>query len=48
MPKWLEDKLRKQGQKKGLVGKDLENFIYGTMTNIKKGLKKKGKTWSTA
>lgn len=36
MPKWLEEKLAKQGRKDGLSGKDLANYIYGTMTNIEK------------
>jgi len=31
MPKELENKLRKQGQKKGLKGERLSAYIYGTM-----------------
>ena len=31
MPKELHDKLVKQGKKKGLSGKDLDAYVYGTM-----------------
>ena len=36
MPKELEDKLRKQGKKKGYEGDRLAHFIYGTMTMLQK------------
>ena len=31
MPKKLENKLRKEAKKKGLKGKHLDAYIYGTM-----------------
>ena len=31
MPKALEDKLKKEGQKKGFKGKRLDAYIYGTL-----------------
>ena len=31
MPKALEDKLKRQGKKKGLSGERLSAYIYGTM-----------------
>lgn len=36
MPKALEDKLRKQGTKKGYEGDRLESFIYSIMTSLQK------------
>lgn len=43
MPKALHDKLVRQGSKKGYVGDRLWAYVYGTLTNIKKKLKAKGK-----
>ena len=40
MPKALENKLKRQGRKKGYTGKRLSHFIYGTMNKIMKGNKK--------
>lgn len=31
MPKWLEDKLKRQAKSKGLTGKRLKAYVYGTM-----------------
>lgn len=31
MPKILEEKLRKEGRKKGLKGEHLDAYVYGTM-----------------
>jgi len=31
MPKKLEERLRKEGQAKGLTGKRLDAYIYGTL-----------------
>jgi len=31
MPKKLEEKLKKEGQAKGLTGKRLDAYIYGTL-----------------
>jgi len=36
MPKALEDKLRREGRKKGLSGKRLDAYVYGTLTKVKK------------
>ncbi len=33
MPKKLEEKLRRQGKKKGFSGERLSAYIYGTMRN---------------
>ena len=43
MPKWLHDKLRKQAKKKGLKGDDAAAYIYGTLQNYDKGVKRKHK-----
>jgi len=40
MPKKVEEKLRKQGLRKGLTGKALDRYIYGTMA--KRGIWKRG------
>lgn len=42
MPKALHDKLKKEAKKKGLSGKRLDAYVYGTLANIEKG-KRKGK-----
>lgn len=34
MPGFLENALRHSGQKKGLKGKKLDNYVYGSMNNI--------------
>ena len=34
MPKWLERKLRIEGRKKGLSGKALDRYVYGTMRKL--------------
>ena len=31
MPKKLEEKLKKQGRKKGFIGKRLAAYVYGTL-----------------
>lgn len=31
MPKELEEKLKKQGQKKGYKGERLDKYVYGTL-----------------
>ena len=31
MPKKLEEKLKKEGQAKGLTGKRLDDYIYGAL-----------------
>ena len=36
MPKALEEKLRRQGRKKGFKGERLDDYVFGTMANIKK------------
>lgn len=36
MPKHVEEKLKKQGRKRGLKGKKLNAYVYGTMK--KRGL----------
>lgn len=48
MPKHVENKLRKEGKSKGLKGKALDAYVYGTMNRLgllkdskKKGSKKK-------
>jgi len=43
MPKWLHDKLAKQARKKGLKGKHAAAYIYGTLQEHKKGVKRKHK-----
>lgn len=40
MPKALEEKLKKEAQKKGLKGKSLGAYVYGTLR--KTGWKPKG------
>ena len=40
MPKALHDKLAREGRKKGLTGKRLDAYIYGTLNKIE-GRKKK-------
>lgn len=42
MPKELEEKLKKEGHKKGLIGKRLSAYIYGTMNKL--GLMRGSKT----
>jgi len=39
MPKKVEDKLRREAKEKGLKGKHLDAYVYGTMA--KRGLLKK-------
>ncbi len=34
MPKFLEEKLKRQYRKKGLKGERLENAVYGTMNKM--------------
>jgi hypothetical protein len=34
MPKELEEKLRRQGKRKGLKGERLNAYIYGTMQKV--------------
>lgn len=34
MPKKMEEELRREGIKKGLTGKQLDAYIYGTMQKI--------------
>jgi len=41
MPKALHDKLKRQGKKKGLKGKRLDAYVYGTMQRIEKAKEKK-------
>lgn len=45
MPKKLEKLLRKQANKKGLSGKDLERYVHGAMINrgwkLRKGRRNK-------
>ena len=36
MPKAVEKALRKKGRAKGYKGDRLDNFVYGTMTNMAK------------
>ena len=36
MPKKLENKLRKQARKMGLLGDRRDRYIYGTMAKLKK------------
>lgn len=36
MPKELEDKLKKQGRKRGFTGERLDRYVYGTMHKIEK------------
>ena len=31
MPKKLEEKLRREGRKKGLRGKELDRYVYGAL-----------------
>ena len=33
MPKALEDKLKREGKKKGFKGKRLNAYVYGTLRN---------------
>ena len=39
MPKALEEKLRRQGRKKGFKGERPNNYVFGIMANIKKKAK---------
>lgn len=41
MPKELHKKLKRQAKNKGLQGKSAAAYIYGTLENYKKGVKKK-------
>jgi hypothetical protein len=34
VPKFLEDKLKKQAKKEGLTGRDAASYIYGTMNKV--------------
>ena len=34
MPKAMENKLRAEGRKKGLTGKKLDAYVYGTMNKL--------------
>ena len=34
MPKFLEDKLRREAEAKGKKGKALDAYVYGTMNNM--------------
>lgn len=34
MPKFLEEQLRKEGEKKGLKGERLDHYVYGAMNNM--------------
>lgn len=34
MPKALENKLKKQGRKKGMSGERLNHFVYGIMNKL--------------
>ena len=45
MPKALHDKLMKQARKMGLVGWNMDKYVYGTMAKVekKKTAKKKRK-----
>jgi hypothetical protein len=36
MPEKVKRALKKAGKKKGLSGKKLDRFVYGTMTNMEK------------
>ena len=36
MPKVLEEKLKREGKKKGLKGKRLGAYVYGTLAKIKR------------
>jgi hypothetical protein len=36
MPRAVELALKRAGRKKGYMGKRLEDFVYGTMTNMMK------------
>ena len=41
MPKHEEEKLRRQGRAKGLTGKRLDAYVYGTMNKIAKRRQRK-------
>lgn len=41
MPKELEDKLKKQGRKKGYKGERLDHYVFGTMNEIENRRKRK-------
>jgi hypothetical protein len=43
MPEVLHKKLEKQGRNKGLKGKRLDAYIYGTLSRIEKRIHDKGK-----
>lgn len=48
MPKEMKARLMKEGRKKGLKGKDLDNFVFVVMKNAekrKKRTKRKGPTF---
>ncbi len=36
MPKELEDKLKRQGRKKGYKDRRLDAYVYGTLAKLKK------------
>jgi hypothetical protein len=40
MPKELKKKLRKRARAKGLKGEAIDDYVYGTLENIKKKKKK--------
>lgn len=46
MPKELEEKLKKQGRKKGFTGERLAAYVYGTMRKLgwRPSREKKSKT----
>lgn len=44
MPEALKKKLRKEGRKRGLTGKKLEAYIYGTLHKIAKQKVRKRKS----
>jgi len=43
VPKKLHDKLAREARQKGYTGERADRYIYGTMENIAKAKKRKGK-----
>lgn len=41
MPKELHDKLLREGRSRGLTGKRLEAYVYGTLARIEEEAKKR-------
>ena len=37
MPKWLHEKIEKEGRKKGLSGDRLKAYVYSVLKRMKKG-----------